>query len=454
MASKKNNKHIEPEGKQSPPLAASTSEKTTSVKASSVKASSVQTQLSEASVDTPPEAVSAKQNIDQEMKNNKDTQTSKVSGTTTDTSTSKESTATTADKVKSKPEADNKKSNKVGLLAIALLVLIGGSGHIYYQQQQNGQLQEQLSALQSQLAQSQSSFSNMGKEIENKATKILTDAEVTLSQQQHSIEQLQAALSDVKGRRPNDWLLAETDYLVKLAGRKLFLEHDIVTATALMEEADQRIAVLNDPSLVPLRKAMAQDIAQLKMLPLIDRDGLVLRLNSLQQQVEHLPLANAILPEEQTVVVPKVSDDLYDWKDNLAASFKSFSAQFITFRVRDGNVVPLLSPQQHFYLRENINGKLETAIAAVYREQSDVYKTSLDMADKWSSSFFDQDSIMLKEFHKTLQQLKEQNIKVDYPAKLQTQPILSTVIRERLRRDVKSMTTTDTQNKAVAEVTK
>ena len=53
-------------------------------------------------------------------------------------------------------------------------------------------------------------------------------------------------MADVKGRRPNDWLLAEADYLVKLAGRKLFLEHDVESATQLMESADQRIASLND----------------------------------------------------------------------------------------------------------------------------------------------------------------------------------------------------------------
>ncbi|MGR5543359.1 uroporphyrinogen-III C-methyltransferase, partial [Vibrio campbellii] len=78
------------------------------------------------------------------------------------------------------------------------------------------------------------------------------------------------AIADVQGRRPNDWLLAEADHLVKLAGRKLFLEKDAVTATRLMETADQRIATLNDPSLVPLRQQMAKDITELKGIPLVD----------------------------------------------------------------------------------------------------------------------------------------------------------------------------------------
>ncbi|MDF5281328.1 heme biosynthesis operon protein HemX, partial [Vibrio parahaemolyticus] len=174
---------------------------------------------------------------------------------------------------------------------------------------------------------------------------------------------------------PNDWLLAEADYLVKLAGRKLFLEHDVESATQLMESADQRIAALNDPSLVKLRKAMANDITKLRTIPLIDRDGLVLRLTALQQQVDKLPLANALLPEAEAVENTEVSEDIANWQDNLMTSLKDFSENFITFRTRDGNVIPLLSPEQHFYLKENIKAKLETAIKAVYQEQGEIYTT-------------------------------------------------------------------------------
>ncbi|MDF5295470.1 uroporphyrinogen-III C-methyltransferase, partial [Vibrio parahaemolyticus] len=193
-------------------------------------------------------------------------------------------------------------------------------------------------------------------------TTVTHKAEVVPGQHQKSIESFHLAPADVNGRRPNDWLLAEADYLVKLAGRKLFLEHDVESATQLMESADQRIAALNDPSLVKLRKAMANDITKLRTIPLIDRDGLVLRLTALQQQVDKLPLANALLPEAEAVENTEVSEDIANWQDNLMTSLKDFSENFITFRTRDGNVVALLSPEQHFYLKEKIKAKRETAI--------------------------------------------------------------------------------------------
>lgn len=86
--------------------------------------------------------------------------------------------------------------------------------------------------------------------------------------------------------------------------------------------ADQRIAALNDPSLTPLRKAMANDITTLKNIPLIDRDGLVLRLISLQQQIDNLPLANAILPADQPQASQAVSENIDDWQTNLKTRSK------------------------------------------------------------------------------------------------------------------------------------
>ncbi|EGQ8024065.1 uroporphyrinogen-III C-methyltransferase [Vibrio vulnificus] len=345
-------------------------------------------------------------------------------------------------------DEQKKPSQKLSILAI-IIALLGTGGVAFQLQQQNSQYQAQIAALQNQLQQTQSAMSNELNQVKQetvaKATEVTHKAEVVLAQQQKSIESLQLAIADVKGRRPNDWLLAEADYLVKLAGRKLFLEHDVVSATSLMESADQRIAALNDPSLVPLRKAMAKDITDLKTIPLIDRDGLVLRLTALQQQVDQLPLANAILPEAKTVEKQQVSDDINNWQNNLMASLKAFSENFITFRTRDGNVIPLLSPEQHFYLKENIKAKIETAIKAVYQEQGEVYTTSLTTAEAWSQAFFNQDNNTVKEFTQSLKQLSEQKIQVQYPVKLQTQNQLADVIRERLRREVTSMTSTEAQ---------
>ncbi|MDE1240116.1 uroporphyrinogen-III C-methyltransferase [Vibrio aestuarianus] len=341
-------------------------------------------------------------------------------------------------------EKQGKRGVKLAAVAIVLSVIFSG-GIVFQMQQKDAFYQAEIAALKTQLTQTQRNVETELNQVKQdtiaKAAEATHKAEVSLAQQQKNIESLQLAVADIKGRRPNDWLLAEADYLVKLAGRKLFLEHDVVSATQLMESADQRIAALNDPSLVPLRKAMANDITKLKVIPLVDREGLVLRLTSLQQQVDALPLANAILPEAQQEPVAHVSENINDWQNNLLTSLKEFSENFITFRTRDGNVVPLLSPQQHFYLKENLKAKLETAIKAVYVEQQEIYTTALTTADKWSATFFNQNDNAVKQFNDTVLQLSKQNIQVEYPVKFETQNKLADIITERLRREVSSVIT-------------
>lgn len=405
MTSKKNNEHIEPEKKQD----------TQPVVVENEKADSTETKQPE----------------------------QKLDASASNTAQNEQPQAEHKEQIE-KAEKQGKRGVKLGAIAIAISIIFSG-GIAFQMQQKSAEYSAQIAALQAQLQNTQSAVNKdlqtIKQETIQEASHAVEKTQVVQSQQQKSIQSLQLAVADVKGRRPNDWLLAEADYLVKLAGRKLFLEHDAVSATKLMESADQRIAALNDPSLVSLRQSMTNDITKLRTIPLIDRDGLVLRITSLQQQVDTLPLANAILPEAAVVEKKAVSQDINDWQNNLMTSMKDFSENFITFRSRDGEVIPLLSPEQHFYLRENIKGKLETAIRAVYKEQGDVYSVALQTANEWSKSYLNQDNNSVIEFEKAIKQLSEQNISVKYPVKLESQNELSDVIRERLRREVTVMTT-------------
>lgn len=350
---------------------------------------------------------------------------------------------------KEEPIVD-KKSRRLGTVAIIISILLSG-GAFLASQQQVTQQQLKIAQLQQQLKNADSTFDEKlvtaEQRITDKADDIVRKATVLIQQQDKSIASLQLAIADVKGRRPNDWLLAEADYLVKMAGRKLWLEHDVVSATRLMENADQRISALNDPSLMPLRRAMASDISTLKAIPLIDRDGLVLKLNSLEQQINTLPLASAILPEAGVVEQKEVSTNINDWQSNLMQSLDDFAGHFITYRVREGNVIPLLSPEQHFYLKENIKGKLLLASKALYREQSEVYVTSLESAKLWSSQYFQQDDPAVKSFMAQLDSLTKFKVDVRYPQKMKTQALLSDFISERLRRNVQAVSTTTPETK-------
>ena len=340
------------------------------------------------------------------------------------------------------PAADNNKpenkaaGNKKGgagvvLGGVAILLALGLTGGLYLHGHQNAVAQQaELGALKLQLAEA------MGKldQSNSKDSEQLSALGKTQQQLQEELKDLQNRVLDLNDKRPNDWMLAESEYLVRMAGRKLWLEHDIVSAITLLGNADERIKALNDPSLMPIRKALAEDIAQLKGMPRVDREGLTLKLAALSDQIELLPLSTVSMPQAKAESDQAVSTNPDEWESNLKKNWVKFTENFITIRRRDGAVEALLSPQQEIFLRENLKTKLLQAQLAVYREQQALYTDSLEKAQRWLTQYFDTDNSATQYMQSELDKLKGEQIQFDYPDQFKTQAMLEQVLTERLQR--------------------
>lgn len=340
------------------------------------------------------------------------------------------------------PAADNNKpehkaaGNKKGgagvvLGGVAILLALGLTGGLYLHGHQNAVAQQaELGALKLQLAEA------MGKldQSNSKDAEQFSALGKSQQQQQEALDALQHKVLDLDDKRPNDWMLAESEYLVRMAGRKLWLEHDIVSAITLLGNADERIKALNDPSLMPIRKALAEDIAQLKGMPRVDREGLTLKLAALSDQIELLPLSTVSMPEAKAEPDQAVSTNPDEWESNLKKNWVKFTENFITIRRRDGAVEALLSPQQEIFLRENLKTKLLQAQLAVYREQQALYTDSLEKAQRWLTQYFDVDNSATQYMQSELDKLKGEQIQFDYPDQFKTQSMLEQVLTERLQR--------------------
>lgn len=340
------------------------------------------------------------------------------------------------------PAADNNKpehkaaGNKKGgagvvLGGVAILLALGLTGGLYLHGHQNAVAQQaELGALKLQLAEA------MGKLDQDNSKDAEQFSALGKSQQQlqEALDALQHKVLDLDDKRPNDWMLAESEYLVRMAGRKLWLEHDIVSAITLLGNADERIKALNDPSLMPIRKALAEDIAKLKGMPRVDREGLTLKLAALSDQIELLPLSTVSMPEAKAEPDQAVSANPDEWESNLKKNWVKFTENFITIRRRDGAVEALLSPQQEIFLRENLKTKLLQAQLAVYREQQALYTDSLEKAQRWLTQYFDVDNSATQYMQSELDKLKGEQIQFDYPDQFKTQAMLEQVLTERLQR--------------------
>ncbi|EOC0054217.1 uroporphyrinogen-III C-methyltransferase [Cronobacter sakazakii] len=338
------------------------------------------------------------------------------------------------------PTAKKDRSGKTALVlsavAIAIALATGAGLWTWSTKQADTQnansdtLATQLTSLQNQQQAQKAEF--------EKTLKAQADALAAATRQQEAmareLDEVQKKVATISGSDAKTWQLAQADFLVKLAGRKLWSDQDATTAAALLKSADASLADMNDPSLITARRALTDDIAALASVTQVDYDGIILKLNQLSNQVDNLRLADndsddAPMDSDGS----ELSSSLSVWRQNLVKSWHNFMDSFITIRRRDETAVPLLAPNQDIYLRENIRSRLLVAAQAVPRHQDEIYKQSLDNVSTWVRAYYDTSDAGTKAFLESIDNLAQQNISMDLPETLQSQAILEKLMQTRVR---------------------
>ncbi|MBH2721809.1 uroporphyrinogen-III C-methyltransferase [Serratia ureilytica] len=324
----------------------------------------------------------------------------------------------------------------LGAIAIVLVIALGAGGY-YHTHKQAQQLIAANQALQQQLdgvKQSQQQERNALEGLLQQQGKTLDAADREQANLARQLSELQEKVATISGSDAKTWLLAQADFLVKMAGRKLWSDQDVTSAAALLKSADASLADMNDPSLLDVRRAITEDISTLSTLTQVDYDGIILKVNQLSNQVDNLRLADNDTdeaPMDQNS--SELSGSIGEWRQNLAKSWRNFMADFITIRRRDTSAEPLLAPNQDIYLRENIRSRLLVAAQAIPRHQNETYKQSLETVSTWVRAYFDTTDPATKAFLEELDSLSQQSISMDVPDQLKSQPLLEKVMQTRVR---------------------
>jgi uroporphyrin-3 C-methyltransferase len=338
------------------------------------------------------------------------------------------------------PDANPRKGKNtgpvLGAIAIVLVIALGAGGyyHTHRQAQQlitaNQNLQQQLEALKQSQQQEKNALEGLLQQ-QGKTLDAADREQATLTRQ---LSELQEKVAIISGSDAKTWLLAQADFLVKMAGRKLWSDQDVTTAAALLKSADASLADMNDPSLLEVRRAITEDISTLSTLTQVDFDGIILKTNQLSNQVDNLRLADN--DSDETPMDQdsnELSSSISEWRQNLTKSWHNFMADFITVRRRDSSAEPLLAPNQDIYLRENIRSRLLVAAQAIPRHQNEVYKQSLETISTWIRAYFDTTDPATKAFLEELDALSQQSITMDVPDQLKSQPLLEKLMQTRVR---------------------
>lgn len=389
--------------------------------------------------------------------------------------------------------------SKLSILAIGLTVCLGGL--IYFQGYKQLQNQtHEISTLQAEIANlKQNTKASIIKDLQsniddainkqNQQFSLLTQrvdrqlsdnqkAQQQLTEQvndtnklnEQNLNSLNERLAAVSTLDNNVWLISQANYLVHLAGRKIWSDQDYTSARLLLKSADESLAKTNDPSLLPARQAITKDINSLSQVTFVDADGIILKLLGLTESITELPLVgnykdidlgmnqhDDTLSNDTNTSADNVTHSTDDWSDNLLANASTFMDKFIKIEkldVKDNHFSECLdkagsdekqivkcqilktplSAEQSLYLRENIRFRLLIAAQAVPRHQELIYQQALNDTAIWVNAYFDGNAPGVKAFIDELENLQNQPISnQNIPDKLDSITELEKLMQTRVK---------------------
>jgi len=275
----------------------------------------------------------------------------------------------------------------------------------------------QTNALRAQADQAASSVSAINTQIIQFQGK-LTDA-------QAQSQALQQQYQDLASNR-DDWTLAEVEQILSSASQQLQLTGNVQLALFALQSADTRLAATTGPQIVTIRKAIAQDMDKLHATPSTDLTGLAIKLDTAIDQIDSLPLAgeapitpataHADTPRDTASIAAATGQPVWRvWLQQIASGIGQQLSSLVTVRRIDNADAMLASPDQGYFVRENVKLRLLSARLSLLSRSEPALKSDLHAADTALGRYFDQSSGKVKAVRTLLQQVDQASLAVTVP---------------------------------------
>lgn len=245
------------------------------------------------------------------------------------------------------------------------------------------------------------------------------------------LEVQRAELASYAATDREAWLLAEVEYLLRLANQRLVMAGDTGAAQALLGSADKILLELDEAGLHAVRAAVAADLAAVRAVPSLDVEGVYLRLAALIEQAGELRIFQ--LPEQPEQASPPPAEG---WQGRLQQGYEQALARlssYIIIRRREVPMQVLMDPQWEGLVRQNLRMLLQQAQVALLSGNGLLYRESLQRAQHWVAEFFESDGAAARAIYAEVERLREVEVDVQLPDLSRSLQALDETMRERLR---------------------
>ena len=219
-----------------------------------------------------------------------------------------------------------------------------------------------------------------------------------------TLEDSLAALQGVSTGARETFLLAESEYYMQIANAQLQLAGNPQLAALALGMADERIVQLADPALTGVRRAISDELAALDAMEKPDIEGVTLTLASLSRVVDTLPLRQAGADDAEETAA---ADEETGRMGRAWNSVKGAMSGLVKVTPPDQAQMPLIAPDQVYFLRTNLALQLQSARLALLRGEKAVFEQSLDDAAAWLRQYFDTESTQVTSALTTISEIRD-----------------------------------------------
>ncbi|MEO8858451.1 MAG: uroporphyrinogen-III C-methyltransferase [Burkholderiaceae bacterium] len=217
----------------------------------------------------------------------------------------------------------------------------------------------------------------------------LAVSEVKLSEvalQRNQLEDLIQSLS----RSRDENLVVDIESAVRLAQQQAQLTGSVEPLLAALKSAQDRVERAAQPRLAQLQRAIARDIARIAGATVSDTPTLLARIDELLRMADEVPLANAVAAVNASGTLKRESTEATpDWWGRVRKIVGDEARSLLRVSRIEQPDAALLSPEQSFFVRENLKLKLLNARLGILARQLESARADMAAAAASLNKYFD-----------------------------------------------------------------
>ena len=260
--------------------------------------------------------------------------------------------------------------------------------------------------------------------LETAARQAVADTRLSeVALQRTQLEELMQSLS----RSRDENLVVDIESAVRLAQQQAQLTGSVEPLLAALKTADVRVSRAAQPRLASVQRAIARDIDRIKAASITDTPGLLVKIDDLMRQIDDLPVANAVVPVSAigSARPATARTPVALWDRAVEIVLTEVRGLMRVSRIDHPDAV-LLTPEQTFFLRENIKLKLLNARLGLLARQVDGARADLGGVALALGKYFDLSARKTQVAAGLLQQVQSQMKSVELPHVDETLAALAT----------------------------